>query len=430
VTGPVPTGRDPLATAGSAVPAETEAPPLDQRKLAAARLWAAHRMPYLAAALFAPKVVPVPELATAAVDEGWRIYIDPVLVRDLAVEPLGTVLVHQVGHLLRDHAARARTVEAVRQADPHPDPDPAAERYERAKWALAADIEINDDLAAAKLPLPADFPLPQQLRLEPGGLAEDYLAAMGTSDGPVPECGSGAHARRRDWEVLDDDSTISPAAADLLKHQVATEVLEYDRAGTGDVPGGWQRWARGLLGPVVDWRRLLASELRQGIDSVAGAVDYTYRRPSRRAGAVPHVVLPAMQRPVPEVAVVCDTSASMSDEDLARVLGEVEGILAGIGVQGRNLRVLSFDTSGHTVQRATAAAKVTLTGGGGTDMRAGIDAAMALRPRPSVVIVLTDGRTQWPAGAPRAARVIVGVVGDGAPEPPRWARVVRIGDAA
>ena len=59
-------------------------------------------------------------------------------------------------------------------------------------------------------------------------------------------------------------------------------------------------------------------------------------------------------------------------------------------------------------------------------MGAGIDAAMALRPRPSVVIVLTDGYTPWPAAAPRSATVVVGLLGPRPPEPPSWARVVHI----
>jgi hypothetical protein len=49
-----------------------------------------------------------------------------------------------------------------------------------------------------------------------------------------------------------------------------------------------------------------------------------------------------------------------------------------------------------------------------------------MRPRPSVVIVLTDGYTPWPAAAPRAATVVVGLLGPVPPEPPSWARVVRI----
>lgn len=422
-----PGGETPGGPAATHGPGAGAAKDLDQRKLAAARLWAVHRFPYLAAALFAPRVVSVPELGTAAVDEGWRLYVDPTLVDELDVEPLGSVLVHQVSHLLRDHADRARRLDAADS-----DASPYTEEGQRAaRWRLAADLEINDDLAEAQVPLPADFPLPQQIGWQTGRLAEEYYADMGEDEGPTPECGSGAHALHREWElpIESDLEPLSPEAAHLLRHQVATEVLEHQQAGTGDVPGGWQRWAQGIVEPVVDWRRLLAAELRQAIDSVAGAVDYAYRRPSRRAGSVPDVVLPAMRRPVPEVAVVCDTSKSMSDDDLARVLGEVEGVLRGVGVQGQHVRVLSFDTAGHTVQRVAKAADVTLTGGGGTDMRAGIAAALTLRPRPTVVVVLTDGRTGWPTDPPRA-RVIVGVIGREGPTPPRWARVVRIQDAA
>ena len=75
--------------------------------------------------------------------------------------------------------------------------------------------------------------------------------------------------------------------------------------------------------------------------------------------------------------------------------------------------------------------------GGGTDMGEGITQALALRPRPSIVVVLTDGFTPWPAEAPRGAKVIVGLIEGrrgigpwmhGVPAPPSWAKVVRISE--
>ncbi len=66
-------------------------------------------------------------------------------------------------------------------------------------------------------------------------------------------------------------------------------------------------------------------------------------------------------------------------------------------------------------------------------MDAGIAAAAALQPRPSVVIVLTDGFTPWPQAPPRGIRVIVGLLKQSAQhglwEPPDWARVVEIDEA-
>ena len=93
------------------------------------------------------------------------------------------------------------------------------------------------------------------------------------------------------------------------------------------MPAGLLRWAELTVQPAVDWRRVLAAELRRAVADTAGAVDYSYRRPSRRAPVAGQVVLPALRRPVPEVAVVCDTSGSMTEDLLAAALAEVEGLL-------------------------------------------------------------------------------------------------------
>jgi predicted metal-dependent peptidase len=68
---------------------------------------------------------------------------------------------------------------------------------------------------------------------------------------------------------------------------------------------------------------------------------------------------------------------------------------------------------------------VNLGGGGGTDMGVGIEAAVLLRPRPGVIIVLTDGYTPWPAVPPAGIEVIVVLTRpDAASYAPAWARVL------
>ncbi|MBW3573384.1 MAG: VWA domain-containing protein [Actinobacteria bacterium] len=408
-------------------PGEPDTTPLDAHKVASARLWAAARHPYLASALFASTVVAVPGLGGASVDEAWRLYVDPDVVDTWTVAELGSLMVHHTGHLLRDHAGRARSlgVDHARAGD----------------WALAADAEINDDLLHADLRLPGEVVLPDVLGCERGHLAEEYLR-LGNFHMPdhpdYPDCGSGADAQPRPWELAGDaGGGLPPGERELLACQTASRVIDYAKGGRGRVATGWQRWAEERLDPRVDWRRVLAAEIRKGITTVAGRADYSYRRPSRRAGSSPDVVLPALERPVPEVAVLCDTSGSMTADDLARVLAEVEGLLRGVGVGRSSLRVLAVDAAVHTTRRVTSASLVELVGGGGTDMAVGIETATRLRPRPSVLVVLTDGMTPWPAEPPKGMEVVVGLVGaPGATgggqvwATPTWARVVHVDSAA
>lgn len=382
--------------------------------LAPARLWAARRFPYLATGLFGASVTADQGSGTVSVDRRWRMRADPSLTAQWSTAELGSVLVHHVCHLIRDHAGRAAACEVGPE--------------ESRRWIRAADAEINDDLIPAGLELPGAPVTPADFGAPEGRLAEEYFEMLRSRAVSPPAAGwfdCGPAADGQDREGPGDEDGLSDVQAELLRRQVAREVA---RAGqeAGDVPSGLLRWARDVLSPQVDWRRLLAAELRRAVADIAGAADYSYRRPSRRASASPGVVLPALRRPVPELAVVCDTSASMSEELLEMALAEVSGLLRSLGL-ARRMRVLACDTAAvGPAQRITAAREVTLVGGGGTDMGAGIAAASALRPRPSVCVVLTDGYTPWPREAPRGMRVIVGLLGPDAPDAPDWTRSVRV----
>jgi predicted metal-dependent peptidase len=392
-----------------------------------------------------------PGSGTVSVDEGWRLRADPELTAGWSAAQLGSVLVHHVCHLLRTHGERAQGA-GVR-------PDEAGD------WIRAADAEINDDVIPAGLELPGQPVLPRDLGADDGLLAEQYFAGIrrpapptgmgetgeacwqggakgedgagrgrgaGTQPRSAPkgsggtagtwlDCGSGADGMPRPGQGQDG---LPRWQAELLRRQVAQDVIAHGKQ-PGTVPAGLLRWAEEILNPKVDWRAVLAAELRRAVAEVCGAVDYSYRRPSRRASVTAPVVLPALRRPVPEVAVVCDTSGSMTEDLLAMALAEVEGLLRALGL-ARQVRVLACDTAVAPAQRVSSARQVQLTGGGGTDMGAGIAAAAALRPRPAVVVVLTDGYTPWPRLAPKGMRVVVGLLGEQTPEAPTWARAVRV----
>jgi Predicted metallopeptidase (DUF2201). len=407
--------------------------------LAAARLWAATKFPYLATGVFGAQVIADRGSGTVSVDESWRMHADPEVTADWTPAQLGSVLIHHVCHLLRTHGERAQGA-GVR-------PDEAAD------WVRAADAEINDDLVPAGLDLPGRPVLPRDLRAEDGLLAEQYFDGIrrparaaeasggtgspgrgGASRAPAGagadnpgrsgqwlDCGSGADGIPRPGQ---GKGGLPRWQAELLQRQVAQDVMAHGKQ-AGDRARRAAALGRGGSQPKVNWRAVLAAELRRAVAEVSGAVDYSYRRPSRRAAVAGPVVLPALRRPVPEVAVVCDTSGSMSDDLLAMVLAEVEGLLRALGL-ARQVRVLACDTAVAPV----AAGKFGPPGGADRRRRdehgPGHRAAAALRPRPAVTVVLTDGYTPWPAAAPKGMRVVVGLLGEAAPDAPRWARAVRV----
>ncbi|WP_203792282.1 vWA domain-containing protein [Actinoplanes couchii] len=402
-----------------------ELPVEARQKWAASRVWAARQAPYLATALLALVAVvvdqsevhgPAPyDLRRFPVDRGWRVYLDQAELTELPVPVIGYWLVHQVTHLIRDHAVRYPGTAAAGGA-PLGNRDPDSVR-----WNVATDCEINDDLNAGAVELPEDAPLPGHFDLPDGWLAEQYWHALEGSVLPDVDCGSGTDGEARDWDS--DKPGVDGPSGELIKREVARRVLESMEA--GGMPGGWQRWAEQLTSPRENWRRHLSSTIRRGVADVAGRIDFTYQRPSRRNGVSPGVILPSMRQPAPRVAILIDTSGSMRDAQLGQALAEVNGVVRSIGVARRDLRVICCDEKAYNAQKVFDARAIQLEGEGGTDLREGLAAVAELRPTPHLVVVLTDGHTPWPEQAPRGQQVVVGLLDREGTVPP-WAKRILI----
>ena len=183
--------------------------------LAAARLWAATRFPYLATGVFGAEVIADRDSGTVSVDESWRMHADPELTAGWTAAQLGSVLIHHVCHLLRTHGERAQGA-GVR-------PDEAAD------WIRAADAEINDDLVPAD---PASFRLPER-----GDRAYAALAAIAAAVAADP-----TPARwTAGWQVLGLAADTAPDVA-----AVAARVLARCRPPDADPPA-----EVGLFAPVL-----------------------------------------------------------------------------------------------------------------------------------------------------------------------------------
>ncbi len=403
-------------------------------RLAAAKLWlitdpssAQATQPglaYLATALYALVPVLTTDVEQMSVDERWRVYVDPTWLAQAEIPVVAGELAHVTWHLLLDHADRAR--------DQHVDSTTAA------AWHTAADATIHDTLGAQLVP---QLPSPAEHGLRPGRSAEEHYAqlsrlppATGEPSGPpdhrddagpdLAGCGSGCDALLRRHELAPGaDAEVDPEEARHIRRQVAIAYREHCTR-VGSEPGEAWRWTREILEPRIAWEPLLSQAVRRAVGWAHGHSEYTYRRPSRRAGAVAGIVLPATRRPLPRVAMVVDTSGSVDDTLLGRALGEVDGALRALGVSGEAVSVLACDAAAAPVQRVRRSADVRLAGGGGTDMRAGMSSAAALRPRPDLVVVLTDGYTPWPHTPPPGSAVVVALLGRDRrqlPPTPSWA---------
>jgi len=441
--------------------------------LSKARYWLLMRYPYLASALYALRYRESQQVPTMSVDRHWNLYYNPEFVSQLSIAELGAVLYHEILHLLRQHAVRLVGYPqevANLAADAEINDDIRAEGLTLPSGAIYPELlgqpegRLAEEYAEALL---------QQLGLQAGGAGQQQQqrgqqvstpasASQGsagasaqqqqqqngcaagtdaqssahgaseqgcTSDGvqpalqPVsaglqPANGSAANGREQAWEV---GEPRHPVEQEAILQQVAEAIQRH----TGAVPAHLKRVAQQILAPKrVDWRRELAAATRYAIASFTGAGDYTYNRPSRRQSVYTPVVIPSLRQPIPRVAVVVDTSGSITDREIGLALQVIDQVVQATQAQ---LTVYAVDAKVHAVKRVLCGrdAEPILYGGGGTDMRVGIATALQASPRPQVVIVITDGYTPWDETPPVGARVIAVLTTD-APVPD-WVKPIRMG---
>ena len=444
----------------------------ESHRVRLARIQIARDFPYLSAPLYLAVLVETTEVGTAQINERLHLLFNPEWTRTLDNWELKGLLLHEIYHWLRGHTGtrgeEARSL--VRTRFPG-----AKEALVRKLVNLAADLEINDDIPGERqgYALPRGGLLPEDLGLDRGQILEAYLTELlewlegewgegeegkGDRDQEEGQAGEGGKARGsgegegeggREGEVVGGDGALrgqlrrpsfpldlhpppedvarrleeeglglKPGLGEAVRQQVAVEILNHVAA-RGEVPANLRRWAEERLRPRVNWRSLLRNSVRQGLITLRQRRFPSYTLRHRRAEALDPFLLPGSYGRLPRVAVVVDTSGSVSDQMLSQALAEVRGVL-GSGVR---VTLYAVDAKVHHVQRVFRNEPILLFGGGGTDMRVGI--AAATEDGHDLIVVLTDGYTPWPDTPPRA-KVVVALLANGAHQPPPWAKVVRI----
>lgn len=226
--------------------------------------------------------------------------------------------------------------------------------------------------------------------------------------------GSAASGRHAPWET--DEEPVSKVEIDQLVESTLRAAAEYAKTRGSQGANMARRYDAATTNKPLPWQRILARYIARGRVYGAGRADFSYSRPHRRQSAIPDVVLPTLRQPMLDVAVVVDTSGSISDDELGLALREVQAILKRGGVA--EMRVVFGDTSVRAearVRTATEAVKAfrRVRGGGGTDMgylvREIVDSSSPKSRPPQLVVVITDGETPW-GRAPRTRVPVIAVI--------------------
>lgn len=405
----------------------------------AARVLAQNRWPYISHLLFSLRLVPVTDdsLDTLAVDAGWRLYFNEEYVLGLTVSQLATDLQHEAMHCMLNHHER---FSALKDSEPdhrlfniagdcginHIIEESGFEFSETDPPVRYKDFpKINETMTTER----AYFILKEEKEKKPSDSGSTKQADPGR------DCGSVSGGNARDYELAPDDEA-TPAASEevkaVVRSKVAGDVETASNSGVS-VAGGLIRWAEDFRNPKVNWRQQLAVRIRVALANKSGRRDYSMMRPSRReqglAKADAQIRLPAMRQPGdPKTTVVVDTSGSISQEILKTLLAEVMGITKAVG-SAHGVVVIPCDSAAYPakkVRKATDVQKLQLPGGGGTDMREGITAALAIKPRPDAIVIVTDGETPWPANKPIGCDNFIVLLTTGAKSAkvPGWAKTV------
>jgi predicted metal-dependent peptidase len=415
----------------------------DGQRLSAAIIAAEQRFPYFATGFsgLVRRFVPV---GTMAITATGILLVDPEFLLAITAPQAGEVVAHELLHLLRRHLER---MNAIPQVD-------------REVAGVAVDLEVNDDLREDLLPDPC---LPKKFGLKNGQMAEEYYDALlkqaqqqaksggsgkagegkpgnGKADVARGRCGSGSGGPTVDGEPEGAAGAKGRSAADLdrIRRDVAEAIQQHAaQKGRGSVPGGLLVWAESeLQPPKVRWQDQLRRAIRAGVATIAGRVDYTRTRFSRRQAAFGAVaralggstpLMPALCAPRPRVAFGVDTSGSMGHDELVRAVSEAQGCLRAIGTP---ITFLACDAAVHETREVRTAAELAnqLKGGGGTDFCPIFHAVEELRPKVDLFVFVTDGQGPAPAAAPRGFDTIWILVGPYSSAPCGWGKQIVIKD--
>lgn len=181
-------------------------------------------------------------------------------------------------------------------------------------------------------------------------------------------------------------STTDLAAQEALLRVALAQAIQQAKS-WGKDPGQISRIFKEKLKSRLDWRGILRRFVQQSSKG-----DYSWSRPNRRFISQ-GLYLPSLHHDdLDQVAIIVDTSASLSEPELEAFATELSEILSNF--PGVNIMVVYCDSDVKNHQELTSydlPLKLKALGGGGTDFRPGFRWLEKKGLRPDCLLYFTDG---------------------------------------
>jgi predicted metal-dependent peptidase len=355
----------------------------------------------------------------ASIDRYWRVYWNPEAFAELTLVQAASVLVHELWHRLHKHGERAVSLGVSAQTHD--------------LWNVVIDASIHENsgalienLRSIKKVVGEEFRPAERanfpVELPAGRVAEVWYDMLLQSipklsiefkpgEGAGSEHGSGASSVTAKWELPPGSKApkISPEEAKAIARSVADAIQQ--QASRGNVPAGWERWAKEAIVPQKDWTSFIHTKLGSLTASALAMHRWTYTKPSRRHNVEPRIVMPGWVGNSVSVAFLLDTSGSVTDRWLGLAISQIRLAISRLAAN-RNIpavQVYSCDAAASHASKIWDVTQLKLIGGGGTDMRVGMSQIEQDRKkyRYDVQIVVTDGDTPWPEVPPSIPTLII-----------------------
>ena len=405
--------------------------------LALARIYVKLKGPYFMKLLHTLVPVSVPGFGTLAVSDDLLLIYDPIMLVDdpelSALDrrglpyKLGAVLVHECQHILRG----MQRIAALAQTD-------------KELANIAADLSINSDLQRAEWMLPSWGCFPEAYGLEEHQTMEWYFQELfkNPKDSKAKASGrvTGGSCGGVAGNPTDEETEIQEAHAgkgrskarvkNAIKSTLSEAKRHFEGLGAGDRPGWFEEASHAFeesRRPERNWMKELAHVIRRTTGAVkSGGSDFSMSRPSRRALVNSKFLRPGMVEQEVEVDIFWDTSASMGLEQLNKARQVTLEVLRQLGLD--SIRMAQGDTKiqlDFTRVRIKDVGKLSCHGRGGTSFLPVFARLRTLKPKPDIIMIVTDGDGPAPERPPPRTPVVWVIVPSGyRKKPTTWGHYV------